>query len=70
MDEYAEDLPGPRLPADVEEYMAREREWHRFLRGTGGADDVGRRADAVDGEVTARTPSSDVLTVPLAIVRA
>lgn len=35
MDEFAEDLPGPRLPDWAEEYLARERIWNRFLRGTG-----------------------------------
>lgn len=35
MDEYAEDLPGPPLPAWAETYLARERAWHRLLRGTG-----------------------------------
>ncbi|WP_165588881.1 hypothetical protein [Mycolicibacterium senegalense] len=35
MDEYAEDLTGPQLPSEVEEYLAGEREWHRLLRGTG-----------------------------------
>ncbi|WP_157835599.1 MULTISPECIES: hypothetical protein [Mycobacteriaceae] len=35
MDEYAEDLSGPRLPDDVEQFFARERAWHRQLRGTG-----------------------------------
>ncbi|CPR69844.1 hypothetical protein [Mycobacteroides abscessus] len=35
MDEYAEDLPGLKLPAAVETYLAGERGWHRFLRGTG-----------------------------------
>lgn len=35
MDEFSEHLPGPRLPDDVEEYLAGEREWHRLLRGTG-----------------------------------
>lgn len=35
MDEYAEDLPGPRLPPAVETYLARERSWWRLLRGTG-----------------------------------
>lgn len=35
MDEYTEDLPGPELPAWVEEYPTAERWWHRFLRGTG-----------------------------------
>ncbi|WP_458317917.1 hypothetical protein [Mycolicibacterium brisbanense] len=34
MDEYAEDLPGPRLPEVVEEFFARERAWRRLLRGT------------------------------------
>ncbi|WP_157896129.1 hypothetical protein [Mycobacteroides chelonae] len=35
MDEYAEDLPGPALPAWVEEYLAGERAWWRRLRATG-----------------------------------
>lgn len=35
MDEFSEDLPGPRLPDEVEEYLAGERKWHRFLRATG-----------------------------------
>ncbi|KPG29249.1 hypothetical protein AN913_11175 [Mycobacteroides immunogenum] len=35
MDEYAEDLPGSELPAWMEQYFARERAWHRLLRGTG-----------------------------------
>ncbi|WP_157680269.1 hypothetical protein [Mycobacterium dioxanotrophicus] len=34
MDEYAEDLTGPQLPPEVEEYLAGEREWHRLLRRT------------------------------------
>lgn len=34
MDEYAEDLDGPRLPDVLESFFARERAWHRFLRGT------------------------------------
>lgn len=33
--EYAEDLPGPRLPAWAETYLAGERAWWRLLRGTG-----------------------------------
>lgn len=33
MEEYAEDLPGPELPAWAEEYLAGERAWHRTLRG-------------------------------------
>lgn len=37
MDEFSEDLPGPRLPAVVEEYLAGERSWWRLLRGTGVA---------------------------------
>ena len=32
VDEYAEDLTGPQLPPEVEEYLAGEREWHRLLR--------------------------------------
>ncbi|WP_162625492.1 hypothetical protein [Mycolicibacterium llatzerense] len=35
MDEFSEDLPGARLPDVVEAYFARERAWHRLLRGTG-----------------------------------
>jgi hypothetical protein len=35
VDEYAEDLLGPALPAWAEECLAEERAWHRFLRGTG-----------------------------------
>lgn len=35
VDEYAEDLPGPALPPAVEAHFARERSWHRLLRGTG-----------------------------------
>lgn len=35
MDEYAEDLPGPPLPAVMEEYLAGERQWYRLLRETG-----------------------------------
>lgn len=35
MDEYAEDLDLPRLPDVVEAYFARERTWHRLLRGSG-----------------------------------
>jgi hypothetical protein len=35
VDEYAEDLLGPRLPPAVETYLAGERAWHRLLRGTG-----------------------------------
>lgn len=35
MDEFAEDLPGARLPAAVVGYLAGERAWHRMLRGTG-----------------------------------
>ncbi len=35
MNEYAEDLQGPRLPAVVEEHLNRERTWWQLLRGTG-----------------------------------
>lgn len=35
MDEYAEDLPEPELPDWAKEYLARERAWHRLLRGAG-----------------------------------
>lgn len=35
MSEDAEDLPGPRLPAVVEQYLDRERAWWRLLRATG-----------------------------------
>ena len=35
MNEYAEDLPGPRLPAVAEDYLNCERAWWRLLRGTG-----------------------------------
>jgi hypothetical protein len=35
MDEHAEDLPGPPLPPAVEAYLAEQRNWYRFLRGTG-----------------------------------
>lgn len=35
MEEYAENLPGPELPPAVDAYLAEERSWHRFLRGTG-----------------------------------
>ncbi|WP_165617762.1 hypothetical protein [Mycobacterium syngnathidarum] len=35
MDEFAEDLPGQELPARAEKYLAQQRAWHRFLRGTG-----------------------------------
>lgn len=35
MDEFSEDLTGPQMPALVEEYLAGEREWYRFLRGAG-----------------------------------
>lgn len=31
-DLYAEDLDGPALPAWAEEFLARERAWHRPLR--------------------------------------
>lgn len=45
VDEYSEDLPGPRLPDGVEEYFARERAWHRLLRGTGLVDEKAARAE-------------------------
>lgn len=35
MDEYAEDMDLHQLPDVVEALFARERAWHRFLRGTG-----------------------------------
>ncbi|MGV0675704.1 hypothetical protein ABQE62_05860 [Mycolicibacterium fortuitum] len=35
MGEFAENLDGPRLPPALEEYLAQERRWHRFLRETG-----------------------------------
>ncbi|MFV1360707.1 hypothetical protein ABFV47_27180 [Mycolicibacterium fortuitum] len=35
MDEFSEDLRGPRIPAAVEAYMAEQRSWWRLLRGTG-----------------------------------
>ncbi|WP_157931152.1 hypothetical protein [Mycobacteroides abscessus] len=35
MAEYAEDLPGPELPALVEESLAEQRTWRRLLRGSG-----------------------------------
>lgn len=35
VDEYSEHLDGPRLPDWAETLLAGEREWHRFLRGTG-----------------------------------
>lgn len=35
MSEYSEDLDLPRLPDWAETYLARERAWHRLLRGTG-----------------------------------
>ncbi|MDO3110472.1 hypothetical protein [Mycobacteroides abscessus] len=35
MDEFSEDLPGPRLPDWVEQFLARERTWHRTLREAG-----------------------------------
>ncbi|WP_301123513.1 hypothetical protein [Mycolicibacterium fortuitum] len=37
MDEFAENLPAPQLPAEVERYLARERQWWRLVRGTGAA---------------------------------
>lgn len=42
MSEFAEDLDLPALPPAVEAFFARERAWHRFLRGTGAmsADEV------------------------------
>lgn len=45
MSEYAEDLPGPPLPAWAEAYLAGERVWHRLLRGTGlvTADEAGEQ---------------------------
>jgi hypothetical protein len=45
VDEYAEDLPGPQLPAVVEQYLAQEREWHRLLRGTGAVSETEARAE-------------------------
>lgn len=45
MDLFSEDLPGPQLPAAVEEYLAREREWHRFLRGTGAVTEQQARVE-------------------------
>ncbi|MFD3038532.1 hypothetical protein [Mycolicibacterium senegalense] len=42
MDDYAENLTGPQLPAAVEEYLADERAWNRFLRtGAVTADEGG-----------------------------
>lgn len=35
MDSYAENLEAPPLPTWAERYLAGERAWHRFLRGTG-----------------------------------
>lgn len=35
MDEFSEDLPGPRLPDRVEQFLAQERAWHRLLREAG-----------------------------------
>ncbi|GAT03696.1 hypothetical protein [Mycolicibacterium fortuitum] len=35
MDEFSEDLPGPRIPAAVEAYFVEQRTWWRLLRGTG-----------------------------------
>lgn len=48
MDEYAEDLDLPQLSDWAEEFLAGERAWHRFLRGTGAA------ASAQAGEQLAR----------------
>lgn len=45
MDEYAEDLPGARLPAWAEEYLAQERSWWQLLRGTGAVDETAARAE-------------------------
>ncbi len=45
MEEYAENLPGPQLPAWAEEYLAGERSWHRLLRGTGAVDETTARAE-------------------------
>ncbi|SHR98559.1 Uncharacterised protein [Mycobacteroides abscessus subsp. abscessus] len=45
MEEFAEDLPGPQLPAAVEAYLAGERAWHRLLRGTGAVDEEAARAE-------------------------
>lgn len=45
MDEFAEDLPGARLPAWAEEYLAQERSWWRLLRGTGAVDEEAARAE-------------------------
>ncbi|WP_165678631.1 hypothetical protein [Mycobacteroides abscessus] len=45
MDEYSEDLPGPALPAWAERYLARERAWRRFLRGTGAVSGAEARAE-------------------------
>ena len=44
-DLYAEDLDGPQLPEVVEDYFARERAWHRLLRGTGLIDESAAQAE-------------------------
>ncbi|MGV0737532.1 hypothetical protein ABQF35_11100 [Mycobacterium syngnathidarum] len=35
MEEFAEELPGQRLPDAVEAFFAQERSWWRLVRGTG-----------------------------------
>ena len=45
VDKFSEDLPGPRLPSWAEEHFARERAWHRLLRGTGAVDETAARAE-------------------------
>ncbi|SLJ23209.1 Uncharacterised protein [Mycobacteroides abscessus subsp. abscessus] len=39
-DLYAEDLNLPALPDWAEAYFARERAWHRVLRGAGLVDEA------------------------------
>ncbi len=45
MDEFSEDLRGPRIPAAVEAYLAEQRAWWRTLRGTGAMDEEQARAE-------------------------
>lgn len=45
MDEFSEDLRGPRIPAEVEAYFAEERSWWRLLRNTGAMDEEQARAE-------------------------
>ena len=50
-EEYSEDLDGPALPDWVEEVMAKERAWWRFLRG----------AEAISVEVSPTRRSEEPL---------